>query len=220
MFLRRFYGSAIFINNIGGTLKKNGRRAIHKQLPEAVSSTGISQHDLELMERNASIRKGHGDIGLIRELQSKIEFSPAGSPERSALLQEFNEELYKLPNQTHPEVAGYGEEPKILQTCNEYPKFDFEPLAFPEIAKKLNLLRMEHLGNFTGHKSYYFMSLLAELEHALTQYALEEVSKHGFDLYSVPDILPADTIESCGMATSGERTQVSVVIYYNFLIIA
>ncbi|CAH1971676.1 unnamed protein product [Acanthoscelides obtectus] len=50
---------------------------------------------------------------------------------------------------------------------------------------------------------------MAELEHALVNYFLENlIVNHGFELISVPDILPRDVIERCGMKTRGERNQV------------
>lgn len=39
-------------------------------------------------------------------------------------------------------------------------------------------------------------------------YTTTEILKHGFSIVSVPDILPAEVIKSCGMNTDGERNQV------------
>lgn len=37
---------------------------------------------------------------------------------------------------------------------------------------------------------------------------MSEIIKHGFSIVSVPDILPADVITSCGMKVDGDRNQV------------
>jgi seryl-tRNA synthetase len=37
---------------------------------------------------------------------------------------------------------------------------------------------------------------------------MSEITSHGFNLMSVPDILPAEVIKACGMETDGERNQV------------
>lgn len=52
------------------------------------------------------------------------------------------------------------------------------------------------------------MGEMAELEQALVNYFVSKLLRNGFELISVPDILPKDLIESCGMSTSGERDQV------------
>ncbi|KAG5896148.1 hypothetical protein JTB14_015851 [Gonioctena quinquepunctata] len=52
---------------------------------------------------------------------------------------------------------------------------------------------------------------LVELEHALLNYFLKKLLQNGFELISVPDILPREVIESCGMNTRGERNQVYTI---------
>lgn len=72
------------------------------------------------------------------------------------------------------------------------------------------MLRMKHLGNYSGHKSYYYYGKLAELESALIQYSLSILKSNGFRIISVPDILPKSVIRACGMQTDGNRTQVNI----------
>lgn len=45
-------------------------------------------------------------------------------------------------------------------------------------------------------------------EQALVRYSVDKLSASGFELISVPEILPPEVIEGCGMNTSGGRTQV------------
>jgi seryl-tRNA synthetase len=60
----------------------------------------------------------------------------------------------------------------------------------------------------SGHKSYYFMGELAEMEQALVWFTVKKLLASNFKLVSVPDILPSQIIESCGMTVKGDRTQV------------
>ena len=90
------------------------------------------------------------------------------------------------------------------------PRWSFTPQEFHEIAKDLDLLRTENLGNITGSRSYYFIKELVQLEQALIQFTVDTLMKKGFTLYSVPDLLHSKLIESCGMDTQGERTQVRI----------
>lgn len=157
----------------------------------------LSPENTELISENIRLRKGFGNIHKVHDLKYKSN----GESE------ELQEEMAKIPNLSHPDVIGY-EEPKVVEYFNEKPSFMQNPLEFSEICKKLNLLRMEHLGNLAGHKSYFLIGDLSNLEQALIKYATAEIIDHGFNLVTVPDILPAEVIKSCGMKTDGERNQV------------
>lgn len=51
---------------------------------------------------------------------------------------------------------------------------------------------------------------MADLEQALIRYTTDILFKEGFELISVPDILPAELIEGCGMQVNGNPTQVNL----------
>uniref|UniRef100_A0A182VV54 serine--tRNA ligase n=1 Tax=Anopheles minimus TaxID=112268 RepID=A0A182VV54_9DIPT len=162
------------------------------------------------IETNIQNRKGIGDIGLAHSIHEQL---AAGTSlpvnERATLKAQLAVELSKIPNRTHPQVLEYGNEPRILQQFNEHHKrTDRMYFQFNDICKKMNLYRMENLGNFTGHRSYYLTDQLAELEHALINYAVEGLRQRNFQLITVPDLLPGRIIESCGMSVHGERNQV------------
>lgn len=105
---------------------------------------------------NILLRKGVGDI---HQVHQSIKDSPLGDQ----LTPEIEAQLLKIPNKTHPEVRDLGDEPRILRYYNDKPVFDFKPHQFQDIAHKNKWFRMEHLSNFTGHKSYYLMGDLAQL---------------------------------------------------------
>lgn len=52
---------------------------------------------------------------------------------------------------------------------------------------------------------------MAELEQALIRYTTDVLLKEGFELISVPDILPAELIEGCGMQVNEKTTQVNLL---------
>lgn len=119
--------------------------------------------NIESISDNIKLRKGVGDIHLVHDLQNQLKSNNLSKEEEISLNARFQEELKKIPNATHPDVKDYGEHPKVVKYYNEKPEFKHNPLEFSEIAKKLNLLRTEHLGNFAGHRSYFLMNDLAEL---------------------------------------------------------
>ncbi|XP_062537018.1 serine--tRNA ligase, mitochondrial-like isoform X2 [Armigeres subalbatus] len=170
----------------------------------------LNPENQSVIQDNIEQRKGVGNIQLIHDLHNQIKsLSVQHETERSVLKDQLQAELRRIPNKTHPNVLGYGTEPKVIRHYNNKPDFcGRKVFDFSEMAKKLNIFRMEKLGNFTGHKSYYLTSELAELEQALIQYAITKLIDRKFKLITVPDILPASVIESCGMNTHGERNQV------------
>lgn len=115
------------------------------------------------ISENTKLRKGVGDINLVHDLNNQLKNENLSSSDKIALNLKLQEAMKRIPNDTHPEVRSYGEEPKVIAYYNEKPEFKHKPLEFSEITKKLNLLRTEHLGNFAGHKSFFLMSDLAEL---------------------------------------------------------
>lgn len=52
-------------------------------------------------------------------------------------------------------------------------------------------------------------------EQALIKYTITEILNHGFNLMTVPDILPAEVINACGMQTDGERNQIYRILPSN-----
>ena len=119
--------------------------------------------NIETISENTKLRKGVGDIHLVHDLNNQLKNRNLSSSDKIALSLKLQDAMKRIPNNTHPEIRNYGEEPKVVAYFNEKPEFQNNPLEFSEISKKLNLLRIEHLGNFAGHKSYFLMSDLAEL---------------------------------------------------------
>ena len=160
------------------------------------------------IHRNIVARKGIGCIKSFRELYSS--YNLASPEEKSVLLKQLVSEGLKIPNRSDPRLAVYGDTPHIVEERGIKPSWTFSPKEFHDIAKSLDLLRTENLGNLTGSRSYYFIKELAQLEQALIHFTVDTLMKKGFTLYSVPDLLHSKLIESCGMDTQGERTQVQI----------
>lgn len=161
----------------------------------------------ESIASNILKRKGVGDISLVQELYKTMQID-------SAVQELFLAEAHKIPNQTHPAVYNLGEEPRVIKYIGEKRLNTQKYEEFANIAKKLNLIRTDHLGNLTGHRSYFLHGELAELEQALLKYTVDGLKAKGFQLVSVPDVLPGDMIERCGMNIHGERTQVQATLAF------
>lgn len=157
---------------------------------------------------NIDNRKGVGDIDKLLELHYKIKSLNADSPQYENIHEEFLAEANKIPNKSHPDVRKYGEKPKLIKVLGHCPTYDFKPKLFDFLTKRLHLVRNDNISNFTGHRSYFFMGQLADLESALIKWSLNKLIDRGFKVISVPNILNRNIIEACGMATRGVRSQV------------
>ncbi|CAG9101963.1 unnamed protein product [Plutella xylostella] len=161
------------------------------------------------INRNISLRKGVGDIQRVLDIYNTLQSTTVTDIKYNQIKEELSKELQKLPNRTHPKVQQYEEECQVIKKINEKKDFSQHPaLEFSDITRRLNLMRTDKLGHTCGHKSYYFLGELAELEEALIKYTVTTILKKGFQLVSVPDILPSKIIESCGMAVNNDRTQI------------
>ncbi|CAH1638130.1 unnamed protein product [Spodoptera littoralis] len=157
---------------------------------------------------NIKLRKGVGDIKLVMEMYKVLKTTPITDASYETVRDKLYKELSCLPNKTHPSVLK-NLEPNVVREINQ--KRDFQehtPLEFSEITRRLNLVRTDKLGNTCGHKSYYFLGELAELEEALIKYTVNKLLQENFKLVSVPDILPSHVLKSCGMTVNNDRTQI------------
>lgn len=188
------------------------KRYLQGSFPELNISYLCNPKNFTEISENIARRKGIGNIQLVQQLYNEMKDNELTLSNWTEVKEKFYQEVVKIPNNTHPNVINYENNPKLITYVREKPKFDFEPREFHEICKKLNLMRTDQLGNVAGNRSYYFLGILAELEQALVRYTVSKLVKLGFQIMSVPDILHADIIESCGMAVKGERTQVKLFL--------
>ncbi|KAI9554551.1 hypothetical protein GHT06_019824 [Daphnia sinensis] len=163
-------------------------------------------NNYEIIDSNIKSRKGTGNIKMLKELLTK--YNSAESHEKDELKQKLLFEALKIPNRSDPRLHSYGDTPHVVEAPGQKPAWSFPAQEFHTIARNLDLLRTENLGNLTGPRSYYFIKELAQLEQALIHFTVAALEKKGFTLFSVPDLLHSRLIESCGMDTKGERTQV------------
>mgnify|MGYP002716693249 CR=1 FL=1 len=161
----------------------------------------------EEIENNIKNRKNVGDINRVLELDNQFRDEKCPG-KRETLWQSLVKEAGSLPNKTHPAVKEYGERPRVLKS-SEHVTHSFIPKDFQELAKDLKLLRMEDLTTVAGQRSYYFTGDLADLEQALIKYTISRLLKKNFQLISVPDILPMEVLERCGMTPNALQTQVN-----------
>ncbi|XP_053678524.1 serine--tRNA ligase, mitochondrial [Anopheles nili] len=195
---------------LGNIVRRMSQHAFNLQSINYNADYLLNPSNISEIETNIKQRKGIGDIRLVHSINERLTKGVHHTEKESSILRaQLQAELEKIPNHTHPDVAHYGTEPKVVQRFNEQLKqTDRKFYPFDDICKKMNLFRMENLGNFTGHRSYYLTDELAEFEHALINHTVASLRRRNFELITVPDILPGHIIESCGMSVHGDRNQV------------
>lgn len=169
-----------------------------------------NQKDIDEIIEESKIRKSRGSIQLLQHYYKHYN-NETDSVKTTELRSKLIDELKKFPNRTHPTVLSYGiDSDKVEQyTFGDLHKNPVpNAKSYQELGKMSNTIRMSQLGNFCGSRSYYFMNSVAELESALIRYTTDTLFKNGFELISVPDILPAELIEACGQQVDGQPTQV------------
>lgn len=148
--------------------------------------------------------KDFKELKTIKEKEEKLE------SELQKLNAKYFETLNKIPNLTHPEVVVSENEDDnpVLENVGEIPKFDFTPKDHVELMENLDLVDFERAAKVAGAKFYYLKNEAAMLEFALIQYALDVVRKHGFTVFSTPDLAKRSILEGLGFNPRGESSQV------------
>ncbi|KAL4707852.1 hypothetical protein ACJJTC_001798 [Scirpophaga incertulas] len=185
------------------------RRTISKSFPDIDVNYYCNMKNISEITKNLTMRKSSADINSAIHIFNLLKTINSSDNSYDHLKHKLYNILDKLPNKTHPVVLDYEDNPQLLLKINKIKDFgSYQPLEFSEITRRLNLMRTDKLGNTCGHKSYYFLDQLAELEEALIKYTISFLINKQFNLVSVPDILPSNILESCGMSVNSDRTQI------------
>ncbi|XP_069116062.1 serine--tRNA ligase, mitochondrial-like [Argopecten irradians] len=165
----------------------------------------ICKENRENITTNIINRKGVGDIDKVLDLKTEFE---ATRKEETWL--ELLTAAREIPNKSSPHSPiGDESNARLVGTFGEKADFkDFHPEKTSKLGEDLNLLRLNNLGITAGARAYYFLSDLADLEHALIRLAINKLINRGFELVTVPEIINPAVIEACGFHTKGEVTQV------------
>ncbi|TAH31743.1 serine--tRNA ligase [Candidatus Saccharibacteria bacterium] len=115
---------------------------------------------------------------------------------------EYNALLTQVPNITFDDVPEGGEEDSVeIKAWGEKKTGGRDHLDY---ATERDWVDFERGAKVAGAKFYYLKGELALLENAITQYALDFVTKRGFTFMTVPHMVNARTAEGTGFAP---RTQ-------------
>jgi seryl-tRNA synthetase len=159
--------------------------------------------DLEAMRRERNDlanelknrKPSEQDIRDGKEIKEKVAKYEAELAEIDA---EYQPLLQSIPNVTFDDVPVGGEEDSVeIKQWGEQPTGARDHLDF---ATDRDWVDFERGAKVAGAKFYYLKGDLALLENALTQYALDFVTKKGFTFLTVPHMVNSRTAQGAGFA--------------------
>jgi seryl-tRNA synthetase len=150
-----------------------GLRAEQNRLSKAIRDAGRDPQ-----AREEYIARGREVAALLKELEP-------GERELEARLYQL---LLLVPNIPDPSVPiGRGEEDNVeIKRVGELRRFDFEPLDHVTLMRESGLLDLERGVKVAGSRSYILKGDAVLLEVGLLQFALDRITRLGFQALSVP----------------------------------
>ncbi|MCL7385102.1 MAG: serine--tRNA ligase [Thaumarchaeota archaeon] len=142
-------------------------------------------------------KEGRDPITLMQEMKI-ITDEIARLEDRIAELEnKINYVMMRIPNIPHESVPpGTSEEDNVeVRRWGKIPEFDFEVKDHDEIAIGLGLLEIERASKASGARFYYLKNELVKLNIALIRFALDLLTKKGFEIYQTPYMLRRWVIE-------------------------
>ena len=156
-------------------------------------------------ERNglaAQMKHGQPDQALIdqgKQLKTKLAELEG---ELRQLEEKITLRLKNVPNITFDDVPLGGEEDSVeIKRWGEQKTGAIDHLDF---AKKRGWVDFERGAKVAGTKFYYLKGDLALLENAITQFALDYITKRDFTYITVPNMVNMRTAEGAGFTPKGE----------------
>lgn len=139
----------------------------------------------------------------------------------SAVKEELNNELEKIPNLPKPDVkTGKDEsENEILRKVGTPREFDFKPKDHLELGEVLDIIDVEKAAKVSGTRFYYLKNEGVLLEFALIQYAFEILLKEGFTPVLPPVLIKTEIMKAMGYMEKGGDEDMYILTKDNLVLV-
>jgi len=155
---------------------------LRRQRNELTDATKGQKPSEDQIQKGRELREQLGD------LEHKLE----------AIAKEYEELLQRIPNVAFDDVPVGGEEDSVeIKKVGDQPKGAEDHLDY---ATKRDWVDFERGAKVAGAKFYFLKGDLALLENAITQYALDFVTKKGFTFMTVPHMVNSQILTGTGFA--------------------
>jgi len=141
-------------------------RAEQNKVSEKIAHLKVVKEKEQLIEQMKSLKE------QLKNLESEFENVDQG----------FNQLMLLVPNLPAPDVReGKDEtENEIIRKWSEPTKFDFKPLDYMELGKKLDLIDTERAGKVSGTRFGYLKNEAVLLEFTIVRWVFEVLAKENF----------------------------------------
>ena len=194
------------------------------RVQDAAVQKGYTVNIAELLSADESRRELQQKLDSLREKRNEIAAQMKGGKPDAALVEQGRslkvelaeleaqftslDEVYMahmkaVPNIIFDDVPLGGEEDSVeIKRHGEQPTGAVDHVEF---ATKRDWLDFERGAKVAGAKFYYLKGDLAMLENAVTQFALDFITKKGFTYMTVPHMVNTRTAEGAGFAPRGDK---------------
>ena len=137
------------------------------------------------------VKKEGGDVQSIFAKVKELAALNKENEEKVAKLEsEINEVLFALPNLPDEDLLGGGKENNTpIHEFKEKPNFGFKIRNHVELAESLGLIDYDRAAKISGHGTWFYTGLGAQLEWALLNFFISEHLKDGFTMMLPPHML-------------------------------
>lgn len=195
-----------------------------ERVQDAAAQKGYTVNITDLLSADESRRELQQQVDDLREKRNGIAAQMKGGKPDVALVEQgraikmelagleaklgeadsvYMAQMKAIPNIIFEDVPLGGEEDSVeIKQVGEQPTGAVDHVEF---ATKRDLLDFERGAKVAGAKFYYLKGDLALLENAITQFALDFITKKGFTYMTVPHMVNTRTAEGAGFAPRGDK---------------
>lgn len=180
--------------------------ALHHQHASALQAANSVRQERNLVAaqmKSKQLDKADRSLLISQGKQLKEELAKLDET-RLALWDKLSQIAEQVPNSTDSAAPDEEKVVEIIGTPLKGPNI----LSHEHIAANLGIADFEAASRVVGSKFVYLRGAAAMLEMALQHWAMQEVSRHGFEPVITPDLARSSVVEGCGFQPRGEHTQV------------
>jgi len=132
---------------------------------------------------------------------------------KEALLPDIEQERYRLlleiPNMPFDDVTRGKDESQnvVVKTVGDIPSFDFSIKDHMALGEALGIIDVKKAADVAGSRFYYLKKEGALLEFALIRYAMDFLTKKGFEPVIVPVMIKPHTYERMGRLPESQKEE-------------
>ncbi len=142
-----------------------------------------------------AVKKEGGNVQVIfAKVKELAALNKENEKKLEELEKEINQVLFALPNLPDEDLLGGGKENnKPIHVFKEKPNFGFKIKNHVELAESLGLIDYDRAAKISGHGTWFYTGLGAQLEWALLNFFINEHLKDGFTFMLPPHLLNYDS---------------------------